>query len=79
MQSAIISPNLVEDLLGETDRRRWNPAHDWVISKAAVHSALVREAGFIAAQAVRTTPQPRDGSVRRYVLSGLKSAANAVG
>ena len=51
--------------------QRWNPAHQWVISKAAAHPALVSEANFVAAQAIRTAPTARDGTSRSFLLSGL--------
>lgn len=59
------------DLLGHTDVHRWNPAQQWAISKAAAHPALVSEETFVAAQAIRTAPTPRDGTSRRFLLSGL--------
>jgi site-specific DNA recombinase len=50
---------------------RWNPAHDWVISKKMAHAGLVSEADFVAAQAVRAARPTSDGATRTYLLAGL--------
>jgi DNA invertase Pin-like site-specific DNA recombinase len=63
--------------LGHKSVQRWNLPDGWVISKRPAHTALVSEAGFIAAQDVSAArgPSPRTGpggpGKRRYLLSGL--------
>jgi site-specific DNA recombinase len=42
-----------------------------MISASAAHPALVSEADFVAAQRVRAARATKDGTARRYRLSGL--------
>jgi hypothetical protein len=50
---------------------RWNPAHEWVISKELAHTPLVSEDDFVAAQAITAVAMPEDGTTRTYALVGL--------
>jgi hypothetical protein len=51
--------------------QRWNPIEDWVISKTIAHPALVSERDWVTAQAIRSTRETGDGTIRRYHLAGL--------
>ncbi len=55
------------------DARR--SATEWAISAGVAHPALVSESDFVAARAIRATRPTKDGSRRRYVLSGLLRCA----
>ncbi|MBA8823827.1 DNA invertase Pin-like site-specific DNA recombinase [Saccharopolyspora lacisalsi] len=50
---------------------QWTVRRDWVVSKAATHPALVTEADFVAAQAIRAARPTSNGSTRTYLLAGL--------
>ncbi|WP_051800129.1 recombinase family protein [Catenuloplanes japonicus] len=52
-------------------RRRANAPADWVVSDRIAHPPLVSADDFMRAQKVSALPAPRDGSVRRYRLTGL--------
>jgi hypothetical protein len=54
-----------------TAKRRWNPRSEWIVSRDIVHPPLVSEENFVAAQNVRAMPMPADGTVRRYLLTGI--------
>jgi hypothetical protein len=56
---------------GQREVLRWNPAHDWVISRKMAHAGLVSEADFVAAQAIRAARPTGDGTTRTYLLAGL--------
>jgi len=56
---------------GEVRVQRWNPKDQWVISRQPVHTALVSEEDFVAAQAINAVAAPADGTVRTYLLVGL--------
>jgi hypothetical protein len=56
---------------GPRQVRRWNPAHEWVISTTVVHPALVSEDDFVAAQAITAIPTPAEGATHTYTLVGL--------
>src|SRR5207248_6654124 len=56
---------------GHRTALRWNPASDWVISKDTVHTGLVSEQDFVAAQAIHATRPADDGTTRTYLLAGL--------
>jgi site-specific DNA recombinase len=56
---------------GEVRVQRWNPKDQWVISRKRVHTALVSEEDFVAAQAISAVAAPADGTVRTYLLVGL--------
>lgn len=58
---------------GTRNTRR--PTTEWAVSAGVAHPALVSESDFVAAQAVRATRSAKDGSRRRYVLSGLLRCA----
>lgn len=51
--------------------QRWNPRHEWVISKTIAHPTLVTEQEFVAAQTVRAARPTQDRRFRRYTLAGL--------
>ncbi|HEY6795272.1 MAG TPA: recombinase family protein [Kineosporiaceae bacterium] len=51
--------------------QHWAHASDWVISPGPAHPALVSEADFVAAQAVRAARATADHSHRTYRLTGL--------
>jgi site-specific DNA recombinase len=51
--------------------RRANTPADWAVSDRLAHPPLVSEDDFVRAQHVSALPAPRDGSVRRYRLTGL--------
>jgi DNA invertase Pin-like site-specific DNA recombinase len=70
-----VGPDSVYGLTANEDVQRWNPAHDWVISKHAVHEALVSEQDFIAVQTIRAARPTEDGGTRTYLLSGLLRCA----
>jgi site-specific DNA recombinase len=53
------------------DIRHWAHASDWVISTRPAHPALVSEADFVAAQAVRASRATADNDHRAYRLTGL--------
>jgi hypothetical protein len=57
--------------IGGRVAHRSNPAGEWMISDSAAHPALVSEADFVAAQEVRAARATKDGTARRYRLSGL--------
>jgi site-specific DNA recombinase len=63
------------DRPGRVGRRRavqrWNPSHEWVISKMITHPPLVSEHDFVAVQAVRAARATQNGHTRRYPLAGL--------
>jgi hypothetical protein len=48
-----------------------NPKDEWVISRQPVHTVLVSEQDFVAAQAINAVATPADGMVRTYLLVGL--------
>jgi hypothetical protein len=60
-----------DDLLGQSEARRWNLIQQWVISRERAHPPLISEEAFIAAQLTSATPTPEDGSDARYLLAGL--------
>jgi site-specific DNA recombinase len=51
--------------------QRWAHVSDWVISARPAHPALVSEADFVAAQAVRSARATADNDHRSYRLTGL--------
>jgi site-specific DNA recombinase len=57
--------------LGHRQMQRWNLPESWVISKHPAHPALVREAGFIAAQDTAAPRGPAGPAARRHLLAGL--------
>src|ERR1700733_2312452 len=57
--------------LGHKQVQRWNLPEGWVISKHPAHTALVSEAGFIAAQDAAAPRGPAGPAVRRYLLAGF--------
>ncbi|MEV4847410.1 recombinase family protein [Micromonospora matsumotoense] len=60
-----------DDLLGQSEARRWNLMQQWVISRDIAHPPLVSEHDFVAAQQANALPAPADGSSGRYLLTGL--------
>jgi DNA invertase Pin-like site-specific DNA recombinase len=54
---------------------RWNPASEWVTSKARAHEPLVSEDEFRRAQQINAVPVARDGARRRYRFVGLLRCA----
>ncbi|MCT2277883.1 MULTISPECIES: recombinase family protein [Micromonospora] len=60
-----------DDLLGQSEVRRWNLMQQWVISRDLAHPPLVSEHDFVAAQQTNALPAPADGSSGRYLLTGL--------
>lgn len=59
-------------------RQVWNrrvttgdPSGSWAISTERSHPALVSDADFVAAQAIRATRPTSNGSIRVYLLAGL--------
>jgi DNA invertase Pin-like site-specific DNA recombinase len=59
------------NLHGLAEPRRWNPTNDWAISHQAAHEGLVNEQDFVAAQAIRAPRPAEDGTTRTYLLTGL--------
>ncbi|GIH20076.1 recombinase family protein [Rugosimonospora africana] len=57
-----------DDLLGQSEARRWNLVQQWV---KRAHPPLVSEEDFVAAQLTSATAMPEDGSDERYLLAGL--------
>ncbi|HEV2780199.1 MAG TPA: recombinase family protein [Actinophytocola sp.] len=51
--------------------QRWNPIHEWVISKMIAHPPLVTERDFVAVQNIHAARPTQDGRFRRYQLAGL--------
>jgi len=61
---------IVDDVLGQSQARRWNALSDCVVSVDVAHPAIVSEEEFIAAQAVYANPgQSRPDRV--YLLTRL--------
>jgi site-specific DNA recombinase len=58
--------------LGQREVVRWNAPEDWVISEHVVHTALVSEADFIAAQGLCAA---RADAQHEYALAGLLRCA----
>ena len=63
--------------LGHRPVQKWNLPDGWVISARPAHTALISEADFVAAQAVRAArgpvpiTEPEGPARRRYLLAGL--------
>ncbi|WSA89980.1 recombinase family protein [Micromonospora sp. NBC_01796] len=60
-----------DDLLGQSEVRRWNLMQQWVISRDIAHPPLVSEHDFVAAQHANARPTPADNESGRYLLTGL--------
>jgi len=60
-----------DDLLGQSEVRRWNALQQWAISRDIAHEPLVSEQDFISAQQTSALPPPSDGNTNRYLLNGL--------
>ncbi|MFC7535396.1 recombinase family protein [Actinoplanes sp. GCM10030250] len=51
--------------------RAWNPRSEWVISSQRMHTALISDADFPAAQTVTALPRRGESEIRRYRLTGF--------
>ena len=63
--------------LGHRQVQRWNLPKGWVISKQPAHTALISEAGFIAAQDIATPRGPAGPAARRICWLGCWRAGGA--
>ncbi|MBB5868089.1 DNA invertase Pin-like site-specific DNA recombinase [Allocatelliglobosispora scoriae] len=63
--------DIADDLLGQSETRRWTDLQQWVISRDVAHEPLVSERDFVAAQWTSAVPAPFDGNLNRYLLNGL--------
>ncbi|MEV0271513.1 recombinase family protein [Hamadaea sp. NPDC050747] len=61
---------VADDILGQSQIRRWNALQDCVVSADSAHPAIVSEEEFIAAQGVYAKPD-QSRPERVYLLTGL--------
>jgi hypothetical protein len=69
----------LDGLTRQHDTERWNLAAQWAISTEPAHPALISEIDFVAVQQIHTAPEPADGTIRTYALTGWCPTAKPLG